>query len=647
MARTGQGGGVPFTVEGWATAEDSEAALLTRASLLREAHPASLPDGVPASDAAAMPMAAPAGGDPEGPAEAATGAEAVSNDPNVVGGSLWGMYGDASGPAGVHGSQAAEVWEKGVTGSTKVVVGVIDSGINYAHVDLYLNIWLNQKEIPTAIRDSLTDVDGDGIFTFRDLNGAANGAFVSDVNRNGYIDAGDLLNDTRWENGLDEDGNGLKDDLVGWDYYNNDNDPWDDNGHGTHVAGTIGAVGGNGTGVAGVNWSVQLVALKFSGADGAGFVSRAAYAVDYFTNASKANPNQNFVATNNSWSTTSYSSMLQGAIDRAAKADILTVASAGNQQRDTDVTPNYPAAISTLSSAGYESVISVASINSGGGLSWFSNWGDVTVDIGAPGEGILSTSANGSYTTMSGTSTAAPHVTGALALFASHNMDASAAAIRQALLDSAAPTASLAGRTMSGGRLDLDAMMQRGAPYPSAEPPPPEPPPSDPPPSDPPPPDATDAEPPPDAPPTDMLLVGSSSGDTLTGGEGADTLTGVPDGDRRLGANTIDVLTGGVGNDLFILGDTRGAFYDDNKSTQAGMNNYARIMDFEDGDRIQVAERGLAYLFREKFTRDAFTGTGIFLDTDASGTLTRTDEMVALIVGAGPGAMSQADFVFI
>jgi subtilisin family serine protease len=317
----------PLLTGAWMPGEEEQAAQLHRSSLIRDESDAPSPpppaNTTPGQEALPASTDAPVTSAEEG----VTALSALSNDPSFSGGSLWGLYGDASTPANAFGSQAAEVWDKGVTGSTKVVVGIVDTGINYTHVDLYLNIWLNQGEIPRAFKSALSDVDGDGLITFRDLNDKTNAAWVSDINKNGYIDAGDLLNDSRWENGIDEDGNGLKDDLIGWDYFNNDNDPWDDNGHGTHVAGTVGAVGGNGVGVVGVNWSVQLVALKFSGADGSGFTSKAASALDYFTNASKLNPSQNFVATNNSWSTSTYSSTLQGAIDRAAKADILTVAS--------------------------------------------------------------------------------------------------------------------------------------------------------------------------------------------------------------------------------------------------------------------------------------------------------------------------------
>lgn len=162
---------------------------------------------------------------------------AVSNDPGYTNGSLWGMYRDQTPLMNVYGSQAGEAWAAGATGTANTIIGVVVTGIDCTHPDLYLNVWINQREIPLAFRSALSDVDSDSLITFRDLNSAHNSSHVSDRNGNGRIDAGDLLNDTRWENGIDEDGNGRRDDLIGWDFVNNDNDPFDDNGHGTHVSG--------------------------------------------------------------------------------------------------------------------------------------------------------------------------------------------------------------------------------------------------------------------------------------------------------------------------------------------------------------------------------------------------------------------------
>ena len=371
----------------------------------------------------------------------------TSNDPRFINNSLWGMNGN-------YGINADDVWAAGEIGNTKTIVGVIDTGVDYTHQDLYLNIWLNQNEIPTSIRNNLTDIDGDGIFTFRDLNDAGNAAYVTDFNGNGYIDAGDLLdNRSGWENEADDDGNGYNDDLIGWDFYNNDNDPIDTDGHGTHVSGTIGAMGGNNLGVVGVNWNAQIVALQFLGPVG-GYTSDAVLAVDYFTDASKAaSAGENFVATNNSWGGGGYSTSLNNAIGRAAAQDILFIAAAGNDGTNNDMSPHYPSNYTS------DFVVSVASITSSGSLSSYSNYGVSSVDIGAPGSGIVSTVPGDAYASYNGTSMATPHVTGAVALYASVNPDATAAEIRSALFNSAVATSSLGGKTSTGGRLDVAGMM--------------------------------------------------------------------------------------------------------------------------------------------------------------------------------------------
>jgi subtilisin family serine protease len=392
----------------------------------------------------------------------------ASNDPGYTGGTLWGMLGDTGPIRNAYGSQANEAWANGDAGAMTSVVGVIDTGIDYTHPDLYLNIWLNQREIPTTFRARLNDIDTDGLITFRDLNGAANASYVMDYNRNGRIDAGDLLNDRRWENDTDEDGNGYRDDLIGWDFVSNDNDPYDDNGHGTHVAGTIGAMGGNGIGVAGVNWTIQMAGLKFLSATGSGASSGAINAVNYFTDAAiRATGVEDFIATNNSWGGGGYSAQLNDAIGRAAQKDILFIAAAGNSALNNDVQATYPANYTTTAIAGYEAVVSVASLTNTGGLSSFSNYGATTVDIAAPGSSIYSTLPGGRYGTYSGTSMAAPHVTGAVALYAAEHPNASAAEIRAALLSSAAATPSLGGMVATGGRLDIGALMDTASDQPT------------------------------------------------------------------------------------------------------------------------------------------------------------------------------------
>lgn len=540
--------------------------------------------------------------------------EATSNDPDYTDGSLWGMYGDKTPVQNAFGSQAGEAWAVGATGSTKVVVGVVDTGIAYTHMDLYLNVWLNQNEISSALRASLADVDSDGLITFRDLNHARNASFVQDFNRNGRIDAGDLLNDSRWENGLDEDGNGYRDDLIGWDFVNNDNDPWDDHGHGTHVSGTIGAQGGNGTGVAGVVWDVQIVALKFLGEDGSGDTSGAVKAIDYFTVASQKSAGANFVATNHSWGGGGYSSALQGAIDRAAREDILFVAAAGNSGANTDTRASYPSNYSTLQSVGYEAVISVAALTSSGGLASFSNYGAKTVDLGAPGASIYSTTSNGSYGTMSGTSMAAPHVTGAIALYAAENGTATAAAIREALLGSVSATSSLAAKTVTGGRLDAEAMLRLGASSDQPE------------------------------EPVWTAIYGTTGNDNLAGTLDNDRISGVPQSGTHLGRGTLDILRGREGNDIFIVGDERGVFYNDGKATKSGTTDYARIMDFQNGDKIQLSD-DFAIYHERSLKIGGFSGIGIYADTDRNGRFGSTDELVCHVVGVSD--LTPLDFLFV
>ena len=192
-------------------------------------------------------------------------------------------------------------------------------------------------------------------------------------------------------------------------------------------------------------------------------------AIDYFTDL-KSRHHLNIVALNNSWGGGGYSQALKDAILRAAKADILFVVAAGNGDAygnglNNDVTPDYPSnydttkGTSTESAASYDAVISVAAIDSNGARATFSNYGGTTVDLGAPGVSILSTVPTDSYGTMSGTSMATPHVTGAIALYASTHPSDPASAIKSALLKSVSPTPSLAGVTVTGGRLNIPALL--------------------------------------------------------------------------------------------------------------------------------------------------------------------------------------------
>lgn len=332
--------------------------------------------------------------------------DAIPNDLYYTNGSLWGMYGDATNPANQYGSQAGEAWASGHTDCSTAYVGVIDEGVMHSHADLAGNVWTNPFD----------PVDG-----------------------------------------IDNDGNGYKDDTRGWDFDRNDNSTYDgaQDDHGTHVAGTIGAVGGNGQGVAGVCWSVKLISAKFLGRAG-GTTANAIKAVDYITDL-KNRHGLNVVATNNSWGGGGFSQGLYDAIERANTVDILFIAAAGNGGSDgvgdnNDTTPHYP------SSYVNDNLIAVASLTSSGTRSGFSNYGSTSVDLGASGSGVYSTlpgkNNTSKYGSYSGTSMATPHVTGAAALYAASHPLETAAQVKGAILGSAVPTASLAGKCATGGRLN-------------------------------------------------------------------------------------------------------------------------------------------------------------------------------------------------
>jgi subtilisin family serine protease len=348
--------------------------------------------------------------------------QATSDDALYTGGSLWGMLGATTAPANEFGSQAGEAWRAENVGSATMYVGVIDEGIDLDHPDLAANLWTNPF-------DPLDGIDNDA---------------------NGYID-----------------------DVRGWDFSQSNNSVYDGSptdsatdSHGTHVSGTIGAVGGNGIGVAGVNWQVTMIPAKFLG-PGGGTTADAVMAIDYITDL-KTRHGLNIVATNNSWGGGGYSQALHDAIIRAADAGILFVAAAGNGNLfglgvNNDTTRHYPSAydtaIGTLTqpAASYDSVIAVASITSTGAISTSSNYGTTTVDLGAPGSSIWSTTPNNGYRSFSGTSMATPHVTGAVALYASLHPLAAPSDIKSAVLGSAVttPTASLNNLTVTNGRLNI------------------------------------------------------------------------------------------------------------------------------------------------------------------------------------------------
>jgi len=314
---------------------------------------------------------------------------------------------------------AAGAWSL-TTGSRSVVVAVIDSGIDITHPDLAANIWSNPG-----------DASADG---------------------------------------RDDDGNGYVDDVHGWNFVDDTNQVADGYGHGTHVAGIIGAVGGNGVGVAGVCWQVSLLPLKVEDDRGVGSTSAILKAIHYLT-MMRRDHGVNIVAANASWqSAAGYSLVVEDAIRSAAAAGVVFVAAAGNNASDNDLVPRYPA---TYDLPG---VISVAALAPGDTLASMSNYGVRTVDLAAPGSLIQSTFPGGTYGLLSGTSMAAPQVTGTVALLAAAKPGISVADIRAAILGSTTPVASLAGKVVTGGRLDAGAALVAAgvvAPLPAPAPAPP------------------------------------------------------------------------------------------------------------------------------------------------------------------------------
>jgi subtilisin family serine protease len=345
-------------------------------------------------------------------------------DTYYANGSLWGMYGTSTSPSNQYGSNAGAAWKAGATGSASIYVGIIDEGIQYTHPDLSGQVWTNP---------------------FDPIGGG------------------------------DNDGNGYTDDIHGWDFANNDNTIYDGGNsgrlddHGTHVSGTI-AGKQNGTGVIGVNWNITLISAKFLGKNG-GTTANAVKAVDYITDL-KTRHSLNIVATNNSWGGGGFSVALYDAINRANTQNILFVAAAGNGGNDgvgdnNNTVDNFPSnydKANTVNGIVYPAlpnIIAVAAIDKNGNLASFSNYGSTTVHLGAPGVGVYSTLAYNSYGSYSGTSMATPHVTGACALYASTHSGASAAQIKNAIVTSAVVTSSLNGKTISNGRLDVNAALSK------------------------------------------------------------------------------------------------------------------------------------------------------------------------------------------
>ena len=312
----------------------------------------------------------------------------VPNDPKYLDGTLWGLN-----QATDVDVDAPEGWDVRTTAGS-MVVAVIDTGVRYTHQDLAANMWVNSGEVIG--------------------------------------------------NGVDDDGNGVVDDVYGFDAYNNDGDPMDDQSHGTHCAGTIGGVGNNGIGITGVAWGVKLMACKFLSNTGSGTDSDAIRCIDYARS-------KGAKVLSNSWGGGGANSSLLAAIERCRAAGVLFVAAAGNETNNNDIRLSYPASYTT------DNIISVAATTRTDALASFSNYGATSVDLGAPGDGIYSTvsGSNSAYATYSGTSMATPHVAGALAMIAAQYPMESYTSLISRLLSGTDKIGSLSGKTKSGGRMNL------------------------------------------------------------------------------------------------------------------------------------------------------------------------------------------------
>ena len=329
--------------------------------------------------------------DPAGPDNpSALSALSYPNDPKYS--EQWALLN--SGQTG--GTSGADIKASGgwdiTTGSKDIVVAVIDTGVDYTHPDLAANIWTNPNEIPN--------------------------------------------------NGIDDDNNGYIDDVHGYDFINNDNDPMDDNGHGTHCAGVIGAAGNNGVGIAGLAWNVKIMPLKFLRSDGNGDTSAALNAIAY---AKRMGAN----VISCSWGGTSKSQALGDAI---ASTNTLFACAAGNEGANNDVTSHYP--------SGFDSpqIISVAASDANDQMPSFSNYGATTVDVAAPGDSILSTyrtSSGNQYVKMKGTSMSTPYVAGLAALILSKDPSLSPTQIKEKMMDNVDQVSAFSGKTVSGGRIDV------------------------------------------------------------------------------------------------------------------------------------------------------------------------------------------------
>ncbi len=288
---------------------------------------------------------------------------------------------------------ALKAWSK-TTGSSKIVVAVLDSGVNYAHPDLVSNMWMRPAGMSPYTDDELGEFN----------------------------------------------------DLHGFNATDNQRDPMDDNGHGTHCAGIIGAEGDNNYGIAGINWNVEIMPLKFLNANGSGTTKDAIEAINYVIERKRAGVNVRIISA--SWGSRQKSNALRDAIKKAGDEGILFVAAAGNNGDDSDKRPHFP--------AGYDlpSMVSVAALDRNDALAVFSNYGAKSVHIAAPGKEILSTWLNEEFYVASGTSMATPEVAGVAALILSTNPKMSVKELRDKLFNSVDKLNSLKGKVATGGRIN-------------------------------------------------------------------------------------------------------------------------------------------------------------------------------------------------
>lgn len=334
-----------------------------------------------------------------------------SNDPYF--GLEWGLQNTGqNGGIPTDDISATSAWNTS-TGSDQVIVAVIDTGVDYNHPDLANNMWENSGEPD--------ELDGNG--------------------------------QNKRSNGVDDDNNGLKDDWRGWDFNNGDNDPIDDNMHGTHVAGTIGAEGNNGEGISGVGWNTKVMNLKASDSSGSGSMSSAIAAMGYA--ASKGAR-----VVNGSFGYETYGDYSWESDLIAAYPNTLFVFAAGNSHIDNDgAFRGYPC------SHAAPNVVCVAASDSSDNKAGFSNYGKTSVDLAAPGVGILSTKASvlssvtGNYIYLNGTSMATPHVAGAAAVLLAAHPSATTADLKEALVSGADPVPAFRNKVVSDGRLNLQGSL--------------------------------------------------------------------------------------------------------------------------------------------------------------------------------------------